>query len=201
MPDAELRSNWNSILRPVRQNGKLRPIGGWHGSCLEGCRLALSRRHRMEGRHEIDVRPRPAIVCCGGLPGRRSLVRRSTPPPSGFRQEGARGMAGGPPRGDAAAGRVAGRAGAGDQDWGCPGQRASKIGPSRPSRGVSCRITPGSTPSSRRPMSRMFATLGSTTRRSSVRLSTAARPFGRAPASAHKPSGGFRRSTRPIISR
>ena len=58
---------------------------------------------------------RPAIVCCGGLPGRRSLVGRSTLPPSGFRQEGARGMAGGPPRGNAAAGRVAGRAGAGDQ--------------------------------------------------------------------------------------
>ena len=97
---------------------------------------------------------------------RRGDPRAGSPPPSRFqrardpRLEGARG------RGPAVRGRLAARAAMGARHG--PARRGlpDRQDRSRPSRAASCRISPASTPSSRRPMSRTSATSASTTRRS-----------------------------------
>ncbi len=87
----------------------------------------------------------------------------------------------------------------GRSTWACPAPIPSPTSRSRPSRGASCRISPASTPSSRRPMSRMSATSASTTPPCSASRSTAAPPIAPAPASGRRASAASPRSTRRTI--
>jgi hypothetical protein len=72
MAVSEGRSTIFPVIFP--SNGKFGAAADGAGSCSGCSRLALSRRHRIEGRHEIDVRPRPVKLHRGGVPGCRSLA-------------------------------------------------------------------------------------------------------------------------------